>query len=146
VIDEAFEYVPKLTDFGFMEEEIPKHDKRSCYQFVGGEDRGLKRLNEYLFEKKAVKHYNKTRNQLIGANYSSKLSPWLACGALSPRKIYFDLRQFEQKCGGNEDTKVFFDELMWRDFNRYWCMNKGNKIFSEYGIYDREYYNWKTDM
>lgn len=25
-------------------------------------------------------------------------------------------------------------------------MYNGNKMFSEYGIYDREYYAWKTDM
>mmetsp|Transcript_7085 Transcript_7085/g.5044 ORF Transcript_7085/g.5044 Transcript_7085/m.5044 type:complete len:113 (-) Transcript_7085:759-1097(-) len=92
VVEEAMQYEPKLTDFGFSADEKPTHDKRSCYKFIGGEEAGLKRLNEYIFERKAVKHYNKTRNQLIGANYSSKLSPWLACGALSPRKIYFDLR------------------------------------------------------
>lgn len=35
---------------------------------------------------------------------------------------------------------------MWRDFNRYWCIFHGDKIFHEYGIYNREYYQWKTDM
>jgi len=95
LIDEAFEYVPKLSDFGFKEEETPKYDKRSVYEFIGGEDRGLKRLNEYIFEKKAIQHYAKTRNQLAGVNYSSWLSPWLACGALSPRKVFWELHKFE---------------------------------------------------
>jgi len=25
-------------------------------------------------------------------------------------------------------------------------MRYGNKVFSSYGIYDRKYYDWKTDM
>ena len=29
---------------------------------------------------------------------------------------------------------------------RYWCMSNGNKVFSEYGIYDRDHYNWQTDQ
>lgn len=40
---------------------------------------------------------------------------------------------------------MFIDELFWRDFNRFWCMNHGDKVFSEYGIYDRQYYDWKTN-
>ena len=41
---------------------------------------------------------------------------------------------------------MYIDELFWRDFNRYWCLFHGNKVFSEYGIYDRTYYNWRTDL
>ena len=42
-------------------------------------------------------------------------------------------------------TKVFIDELFWRDFYKYWCMRYSTKVFSSYGIYDRAYYNWKTN-
>jgi len=86
----ATEYMPTLEDFGFSKAEIdiPK-DKRACYDFIGGEEQATKRLREYIFETKSVGNYALTRNQLIGANYSSKFSPWLASGALSPRYIYF---------------------------------------------------------
>eukprot|EP00352_Strombidinopsis_acuminata_P006678 CAMPEP_0176356872 /NCGR_PEP_ID=MMETSP0126-20121128/14341_1 /TAXON_ID=141414 ORGANISM="Strombidinopsis acuminatum, Strain SPMC142" /NCGR_SAMPLE_ID=MMETSP0126 /ASSEMBLY_ACC=CAM_ASM_000229 /LENGTH=168 /DNA_ID=CAMNT_0017710181 /DNA_START=382 /DNA_END=885 /DNA_ORIENTATION=- len=113
LISEALEYEPKMTDFGFKEEETPEHDKRSSCEFVGGEDRGLKRLNEYYFEKKAIGHYSKTRNQVMGNNFASFLSPWMANGTLSPRKIYFELLKFEDKHGCQKDTTKFFDELMW---------------------------------
>jgi deoxyribodipyrimidine photo-lyase len=56
------------------------------------------------------------------------------------------VKEFEEKHRSNESTKVFLDELFWRDFYRYWAMKYGYKIFSSYGIYNREYYNWTTDM
>lgn len=61
-IADALSYEPKLTDFGFTEEQTPVHDERSSYKFLGGEDKALRRLNEYIFEKKSVAHYAKTRN------------------------------------------------------------------------------------
>jgi len=102
-------------------------------------------MEEYINTKKSVGHYNDTRNQLIGSEYSSKLSPWFANGNLSPRAAYHATRDFQKKHGTNESTKVYIDELFWRDFNRYWCMRYANKVFSSYGIYDRKYYNWQTD-
>lgn len=86
--------------------------------------------------------YANTRNQLIGSEYSSKLSPWLANGCISPRDIYFETRAFEKSEGASESTKVFIDELFWRDFNRYWFVRFGNKNFFSYGVYDRTYYKW----
>lgn len=130
---EASEYIPDLTRcLGFSKEEVKSsatQDKRICYKFRGGEETGLKRLNEYLFSKRAVSKYATTRNELIGANYSSKLSPWLANGSISCRKVYWEVKKFEAEQTKNESTTIYIDELFWRDFNRFWCMNHGNKIF-----------------
>ena len=135
--------MPDLKDFGFNKDEIATQwDKRGCYEFKGGEDAGLKRCKEYITERKAIGHYSVTRNNLIGADYSSKLSPWLANGCLSVKQVYFETLEFEKANKKNESTTVFVDELYWRDFNRYWCMAHGNKVFSPYGIYNRTYYNW----
>jgi deoxyribodipyrimidine photolyase len=60
--------------------------------------------------------------------------------------IYWKVKEFEKIHKLNESTKVFIDELFWRDFNRFWCMHHGDKVFSEYGIYKREYYAWKNDF
>lgn len=59
--------------------------------------------------------------------------------------IYWRMQDYHKENKANESTKVFLDEVMWRDFMRGWCMKNGNKVFYEYGIYDRKYYNWKTD-
>ena len=85
----AASFMPDLeSDLGFSEEEVKQSsapDKRICYKFQGGEEAGLKRLEEYVHTKRAVSKYASTRNDLIGANYSSKLSPWLANGSISCR-------------------------------------------------------------
>ena len=92
-IEQASNFVPSLTDFGFSE-DLPK-DSRSGFEFSGGEDQGLKRVREYISE--ALSTYKQTRNGLMGRNYSSKLSPWLACGAVSPRLVYHEVRDYEKK-------------------------------------------------
>jgi deoxyribodipyrimidine photo-lyase len=70
------------------------------------------------------------------------MSPWFACGALSVRYVYHEVKKFEKKYSANESTKVYIDEMFWRDFNEFWAMKFKNKIFTSYGIYDRTYYNW----
>jgi deoxyribodipyrimidine photo-lyase len=37
--------------------------------------------------------YKETRNGLLGANYSSKFSPWLATGCLSPRHVVQEIKR-----------------------------------------------------
>jgi deoxyribodipyrimidine photo-lyase len=85
-------------DFGFSKAElelINKPETRSGYEFVGGEDAGLKRCDEYINQRKALITYKETRNGLMGVDYSSKLSPWLANGSLSVRYVYHLTRQFK---------------------------------------------------
>ena len=57
LIKEASEYMPKLEDFGFSQKEIEEaaqKDKRACYDFIGGEDEGMKRCKEYIWTTKAL--------------------------------------------------------------------------------------------
>lgn len=55
-------------------------------KWKGGEKTALERLEQYT--NKAVLKYGDTRNGLVGKNYSSKLSPWIANGSISVRKVY----------------------------------------------------------
>jgi deoxyribodipyrimidine photo-lyase len=52
---------------------------------------GLKRLHDYVHEYGGMKDYAILRNGFKGANFSSKLSPWLANGCLSPRKVFWEI-------------------------------------------------------
>lgn len=99
----------------------------------------------YIWETKNLADYGATRNQLSGANFSSKLSPWFAVGALSPRSAYFMARSFEEKHGHKDSVKAFTNELFWRDFHRFWCLRHGYKIFTPHGVYNRTQYKWKTN-
>lgn len=130
----SFEYesgqMPMLSDFGHKNF---KHDKRSAIHFKGGETAALQRLNEYLWESNAIATYKITRNELIGKNYSSKFSAWLAQGCISPKRIYHEIIQYEQKIKKNKSTYWMVFELLWRDFFRLMAKKHGNKIFQKGG-------------
>lgn len=48
--------------------------------FSGGETVALDRSNYYIWKSKLIQTYKETRNGLLGMDYSSKYSPWLALG------------------------------------------------------------------
>jgi deoxyribodipyrimidine photo-lyase len=122
--------LPHLSDFGH--EAVATHPL-AALPFEGGETAGLKRLQHYLWGSEAVTTYKETRNGLLGADYSSKLSPWLALGCLSPKKVYAELRRFEVERVKNESTYWLFFELLWRDFFRLMGKKHGNNLFKKGG-------------
>lgn len=50
--------------------------KRGVMDFKGGETAAYARLNHYLFGSRAASTYFETRNGMLGADYSTKFSPW----------------------------------------------------------------------
>jgi deoxyribodipyrimidine photo-lyase len=126
--------LPTLEELGLSFSEI---DKRAAISFLGGESAALKRMNHYFTETKAVSQYKETRNGLIGADYSSKFSPWLALGCLSPREIYFELKKYETQFGANDSTYWLVIELLWRDYFRFMMKKYSNKFFQQSGIQDK---------
>jgi deoxyribodipyrimidine photo-lyase len=125
-----------LKDFSLNESII---DNRAVMNFVGGETEGLKRLNKFIWKDKSILHYKETRNQLIGENYSSKFSPWLANGSLSARKIFTEIKKFEKEVDSNESTYWLVFELLWRDYFRFVTKKYGSKIFLKGGIKNKTY-------
>ena len=77
---------------------------------------------------------------MVGKDYSSKLSAWLANGSISARTIYWEVQQFEKKVIKNEDTYWLIFELIWRDYFKYISLKHGNKIFQLNGILQKEYH------
>lgn len=119
-----------------VEWELPEIsvDNRAAIAFEGGETAALKRLNDYLFVSKSIASYKQTRNELIGADYSSKFSAWLAQGCLSPKTIYHEVKRFEQEHGANESTYWLIFELIWRDFFRFLFKKHNQRFFYLKGI------------
>lgn len=117
----------------------------SAFPFKGGETEALNRLNYYLFESKKIGFYKKTRNGLIGPDFSSKFSPWLANGSLSPRTIYWQVKKFEDSEYKNQSTYWLIFELIWRDYFKYISLKYGSNIFKLTGILNKKY-SWKTDQ
>ena len=115
----------------FTDEEVVQSDN---VIFHGGESAGLERLRKYVWETEHLAHYKDTRNGLLGKDYSSKFSVYLAHGCLSPKKIYSEIIKYEQDRIKNESTYHLIFELMWRDFFRLMGKKHGNDIFKKSGI------------
>ena len=128
--------IPTLLDLGLSDFKI---DERSAFPFQGGEEQALKRLHDYFWESENLSSYKKTRNGLIGKDYSSKLSAWLANGSISPRTIYWEIKRFEKEVNKNESTYWLIFELIWRDYFKYVSLKHESKIFKIGGILNKEY-------
>lgn len=129
------ENLPKHSTFGLSE---PVYDERSALRFKGGESAALKRLDDYFWKGDHLKNYKFTRNGLLGAAYSSKFSPWLAFGCISPRRIFWEVGKYEEQRTKNVSTYWLIFELIWRDFFRFSAWKYGNKIFWPSGIQEKK--------
>lgn len=134
--------IPTLKDLGF---ENFKTHPNSAFPFEGGENSALNRLDDYFFQTKKLGFYKKTRNGLVGTDFSSKFSPWLANGSISARTIYWSVKKFEQEYYKNQSTYWLIFELIWRDYFKYISLKHGNDIFKLHGILKKDY-EWKTSQ
>jgi len=137
--------IPTLKTLGFIDFNIPT---KTAFPFLGGENEALKRLDNYFFETKKVAFYKKTRNGLVGTDYSTKFSAWLANGSISAKTIYWKIKKFEAEFGANQSTYWVIFELIWRDYFKYISLKYNNKIFKIGGILDKNYqwYTYQKDI
>lgn len=128
--------IPSLTDLGLSPTGTMTQDGKSAANafLVGGENEALQKLQKFAAEcraqsKKGDKGAGK--DSIYGANFSCKISPWLAMGCLSPRFMFDELKKSvtgiissgsTQKNGtGRTDNGMnwLMYELLWRDFFRF---------------------------
>lgn len=128
--------IPQLNELGFSDFELHPN---SAFPFQGGEDQAWQRLNQYFWVTKKLQVYKKTRNGLLGTDYSSKFSAWLANGSISAVSIYHEVKKFEKQIKKNQDTYWLIFELIWRDYFKYISLKHGNKIFQLGGILQKDY-------
>ena len=121
----------------------PPTDSRGVLEFDGGETAGLERLEQYLWERDALRTYKETRNGMLGADYSSKFSPWLAAGCLSPRRIYEDVQRYEADRVANDSTYWLVFELIWRDFFQFQVARYGGQFFAPGSLQERTNIEWR---
>jgi deoxyribodipyrimidine photo-lyase len=123
--------LPTLETLGLDKAII---DSRAVLQFKGGETEAIKRLKHYFYDTQCLSSYKETRNGMVGADYSSKFSPWLAMGCISARYIYAEVKKYEKQFGGNDSTYWLVFELLWRDFFRFMFKKHQTKFFLYEGI------------
>jgi deoxyribodipyrimidine photo-lyase len=98
-----------------------------------GEAGAQAHVAQYM-SRKLPHSYKATRNGLIGVDYSSKFSPWLASGALSAPQIMAALRAFEAEHGANDGSYWLWFELLWRDHFRLMHLKHGRVLYRARGL------------
>ena len=113
-------YRAYLTPTAALDKQLNHVGKLAQLLYPAGEVAAQSRLDDFL--KNHIADYNTARdvpalNNHLGA--TSRLSPYLAIGMLSPRLCYFKARQklnSQQGLGSEKDIMRWISELAWRDF------------------------------
>jgi len=134
--------IPSLAELNVP---IQKDDPRTAFPFEGGESSGLSRVKQYFWDTDNIAKYKETRNGLLGEEYSTKFSPWLSLGCISPRYIYGEVKRYEKQRVSNQSTYWVIFEMIWRDYFRYVCMRYGDRVFYLSGIMGKKI-PWKKDQ
>lgn len=119
--------LPTFNETGLSQ---PEEESRAAIHFEGGEDAALERLDAYFWQRDELRNYKFKRNGLLGEDYSSKFSAWLALGCISPRHIYWEVKRYEREVHKNVSTYWLVFELLWRDFFRLTAIKQGKDFFN----------------
>ncbi|MBC7416850.1 MAG: deoxyribodipyrimidine photo-lyase, partial [Pedobacter sp.] len=107
--------LPSLIDFGLKKQ---KQDKRAQFKFPGGEYEGLDLLQKTVSN---IKYAAQSKTLVM----ESILSAWLCLGCLSPRKVYWEIKNSENL----PNAKAMFNHillgLLWRDYFRFMFKKHG---------------------
>lgn len=120
--------LPELTDLVVNELSTPLAVNT---EFKGGENEALKHLHDFLNDGEELALANTT---LKKNDVFSKLSPWLGLGCLSPREVYWKMKEAEANFG----LKPYFNQivlgLLWRDYYRFMFKKYRNTFFKPEGF------------
>ncbi|KAJ4490755.1 DNA photolyase, FAD-binding/Cryptochrome [Lentinula aciculospora] len=145
-----------VLDCGLGQSILHPQGASTAHPFIGGETRAHERIR-HLLVSGSISTYKDTRNGLLGQDFSTKLSAYLALGCITARQVNAYMLAFEdgKNCpdfgtrtnsqvdllkaegfgkGENKGTSAVRFELLWRDYMRL-CMRKyGNSLFSIEGF------------
>ncbi|RYE16559.1 MAG: DASH family cryptochrome, partial [Sphingobacteriaceae bacterium] len=113
--------IPSLEELGLTE---PFDDERAVMRFLGGENEGLKQLNNFSGDENQDKTIKNAT--AVGTDFTNTMSVWLSMGCISPRQIYWEVQQYEKVHGSNALTHAIILELLWRDYYRFMFKKHGN--------------------
>lgn len=127
----------KLTDNFEIEDEIN-------LRYYPNRENALNHLNNYIWKRELIKTYKNTRNQMLGEDYSTKFSPYLALGILNVKEIILEVNQYEKTRIKNISTYWVKFELLWREYCKWVSLKYEEKVFLSTGIQNKEIFS-KTD-
>lgn len=86
----------------------------------GGETEAMCRVHSYVKDANRVEVDNSPRARVtahLGADFSVRISPWLALGCVSPRRIFEEMKTNTVRAELLMQSSTYY-ELVWRDFFR----------------------------
>jgi deoxyribodipyrimidine photo-lyase len=110
--------------------DIPVWDTSIIASSSGGEQEGIRHLEDLFQEGGEIYQKISAKAPLDKAVYLSKLSPWLALGCLSPRKVYWAVKDAERRFGNNPNFSHIILGLLWRDYFRFMFKKHTANFFS----------------
>lgn len=115
--------IPTLATLGIRDTpknlEYPGSAAKGVSAVIGGETEAIERVRGYVNDVKRVEANGPRARSTthLGADFSCRISPWLALGCISPRRIFVELK----KVSTNHELLLrspTYYELVWRDFFR----------------------------
>lgn len=122
--------LPSLEDLGFVATDIASvraaaKDPRIQFPWTGGESFALARLEALIWGRQGLKVYVSTTDWSEAGKcdatpeQTSKLSPYLAFGCVSPRLVHDQILAYEGSEGVRKGSRGLVNSLLWRDFFRF---------------------------
>lgn len=145
---------PLGDDYGLSDVAKWPKGAESAHPYIGGSKSGHERI-DHLIQSGSMTAYKDTRNGLLGQDFSTKLSAWLALGCTTARQIHWKLIDFEDGKtdlgkstpgygkGENKGTAAVRFELLWRDYMRLCTRKFGPRLFHVEGFRNDQNANWK---
>ena len=125
----------ELAPLAITPKHSPQHPNESI-PFGPSEADALARLRAYFSQPEGARQYKTRRNGLLGTEFSTKFSIWLASGALSPKRVWQECLALEAQLGGSADVEWIRVELLWREYFQWVAYTAGSRLFSQKGFRD----------
>jgi deoxyribodipyrimidine photo-lyase len=117
--------IPTLQQLGFDE---PVDDLRASNTFKGGESAALLQL-QVFFDAADKATTGKNARMVSPVDLSSRLSPWIALGCLSLRRVYWEVVKHQQ-ANNTQFANMLLLDLLWRDYFRFMFKKHGQKFIA----------------
>lgn len=121
--------IPTLTKLGISDVPITRVGVSGVNAVTGGETEALKRVKAYVDDAQKMAAQKSVRASVtahLGADFSCRISPWLALGCISPRRIFEEMQKGTEKKELLLKSSTYY-ELVWRDFFRCITAKYSNK-------------------
>lgn len=98
--------------------------------WIGGEEAGLNQLSTLLSPGSTI-YMRQAAKISDRQEFNTHLSAWLSLGCLSPRKVYWSVKQVEEQFGHNPNLNHLLLGLLWRDYHRFMFKKHGASYLAE---------------